>query len=109
MAYGMTYEQFWYGDPWMVRAYAQAYKLKRQLADEDAWLIGLYVTKAVGTALTGAFSNKQAKYFEKPLDIFPKTEGQKQAEIRAEKNKLVNWLSKMQRAFKAKNQNTGSE
>ena len=101
--YGMTYEQYWCGDPWMARAYAQAYLLKRRLDNENAWLTGLYMTKAVNTAIANAFGNKQAKYFDKPLDIFPKTAAEKKAEIREERNKLANWLSKMQRTFK-KNQ-----
>lgn len=99
----MTYEQYWYGDPWMVRAYAQAYLLKRRLDNENAWLLGLYVTKAVNTAVANSFGNRQAKYFEKSLDIFPKTTAEKKAEIREERNKLANWLSGLQRAFK-KNQ-----
>ena len=98
----MTYEQYWYGDPWMVRAYAQAYLLKRRVENENMWINGMYMTKAVNTAIANAFGNKQAKYFEKPLEIFPKTTAEKKAEIREERNKLATWLSGLQRAFKKK-------
>ena len=92
----------------MVRAYAQAYLLKRKIANEDAWLTGLYVNKALAVTMTSAFSSKRDKYFEKPLDIFPKTKAEKQAEIREERRKLVNWLSKLKAVFNNK-KNTGSE
>ena len=98
----MTYEQFWNGDPWMTRAYAQAYLLKRRLDNENAWLHGFYITRAVNTAVSNAFGNKQAKYFDKPIEIFPKTDAEKKAEIREERNKLAAWLSGLQRTFKKK-------
>ena len=60
------------------------------------------MTKAVNTAIANAFGNKQAKYFEKALEIFPKTQAEKKAEIREERNKLANWLSGLQRNFKKK-------
>ena len=104
----MTYEQYWYGDPWMTRAYAQAYLLKRRLANEDAWLQGVYITRAVNVAIANAFGEKQAKYLEEPISIYPKTEAEKKAEVREERNKLVNWLSSLQKAFNKK-KDTGSD
>ena len=108
IAYGMTYEQFWYGDPWMCRAYAQAYLLKRKVDNENAWILGAYTANAFGTVLATAFSkNKKAKYLEKPLDIFPKTEAEKQAELREERRKLITWLNGWKKSA-AKKKNTGS-
>lgn len=107
MTYGMTYEQFWNGDPWMVRAYAQSYLLKRKIENENAWILGAYMANAFGTVLSNAFSKKNVKYLEKPLDIFPKTESEKKAEVREERRKLITWLNGMKRASKTKN--TGSD
>lgn len=107
MAYGMTYEQYWYGDPWMVRAYAQSYLLKRKIENENMWIMGAYVTSAFGTVIANAFGKKKQKYFEKPLNIFPKTEAEKQEEVREEKRKLVAWLNGMKK--KAARKNTGSD
>lgn len=50
-------------------------KYEKELDDINyqAWLIGLYVHKAVGTILGNAFSEKSSikdTYFEKPLDEF---------------------------------------
>ena len=107
MAYGMTYEQYWEGDPWMVRAFAQAYLLKRKIANENMWIMGAYMANAFGVVLGNAFGKKKQDYLTKPLDLFPKTEAEKKAEIREEKKKLINWLTGLKRS--AKKKNTGSE
>lgn len=105
----MTYEQYWYGDPWMTRAYAQAYLLKRKIENENAWILGAYMANAFGTVVSNSFGGKRNKYLEKPLDIFPKTEAEKQAEIREERRKLITWLNGMKKAAKKKKKNTGSD
>jgi len=102
MVYGMTYEQFWYGDPWMTRAYAQAYLLKRRVANEEMWLQGVYMAHAVNTVITNAFSKQKAKYLDKPLDIFEKTQAEKEREKRVERQKLINWLDRLKKSADAK-------
>lgn len=109
MAYGMTYEQYWYGDPWMTRAYAQAWLLKRKIENENMWIMGSYVANAFGTVIGNAFGKKKLKYLEKPLDIFPKTEAEEQAEIREERRKLITKLNGMMKAFRKREKNTGSD
>lgn len=109
IAYGMTYEQFWYGDPWMTRAYAQAYLLKRKIDNENMWIMGSYVANAFGTVIGNSFGKKKLKYLEKPLDIFPKTASEEKAEIREEKRKLIVQLNGLMKAFnRKKKDNTGS-
>ena len=98
MLYGMTYEQFWFGDPWMARAYAQAYLLKRRAMNEELWLEGIYMTDAFQVVLGNAFGKKKLKYLEKPLDIFEKTEAEKEQEVRTERQKLINWLNRLKKS-----------
>ena len=109
MAYGMTYKEFWYGDPWMARAYAQAYLLKRKIENENAWIYGAYVANAVGTVISNAFGKRSVKYLEKPMELFPKTETEKRAEVREERKKVVRWLMRIQNSFNLKNKDTGSD
>ena len=110
MAYGMTYEQYWYGDPWMVRAYAQAYLIRRKIENENMWIQGAYIANAVTISIANTFGKKKTDYLRHPLDLFPKTEAEKQAEIREEKQKLVAWLSKVKTAsMRKRKQDTGSE
>lgn len=47
MAMGMTWDEYWYGDPWMAKAVRQAYAMKRKQVNYDLWLQGLYVYEAV--------------------------------------------------------------
>ena len=111
MAYGMTYEEYWFGDPWMVRAFAQSYLLKRKIENENMWILGAYIANAFSTVIGNAFSkNKKYTYLEKPLEIFPKTDAEKQNEIREEKRKLITMLNGMRKVFnKKKNTGSGSE
>ena len=105
IVYGMTWEQFWYGDPHIAQAYREAYMLKRKVDNEEAWISGLYVYNAFGAVLTTAFSKHQAKYVERPFDIFPKTKEEKKIEERNEKKKLVAFLD----SFKKKHEGTDKQ
>lgn len=91
----MTYDQYWYGDPWMARAFAQAYLLKRKVDNENAWIQGAYFSNALAATLTTAFSKKRKDYVKQPLDFFPKTEAELEEEKRQKRRKLVEWLDNM--------------
>lgn len=82
----------------MVRAYAQSYLLKRRAMNEELWLEGIYMTNALQTVIGSAFGKHKLKYLEKPLDIFEKTKAEKEQEIRAERQKLINWLNKLKKS-----------
>lgn len=92
MAYGMTYDQYWYGDPWMTRAYAQAYLLKRKIDNEQAWIMGAYFYNALSAVIGTAFSKSRKEYTKQPLDFFPKTEAELEEEKRQQRLKLVEYL-----------------
>ena len=59
------------------------------------WLNGIYVANAFQTVLGNAFGKKKLQYLDKPLDIFEKTEAEKEQEIRQERQKLIDFLSKL--------------
>lgn len=107
--YGMTYEQFWHGDPWMVRAYAQGYLLKRKAKNEELWLQGIYMIHALNASVGSMFNKTKIKYVEKPLDIFEKTQAEKNAEVRKERRKAIEALSRFANLFrKSADDKTGS-
>lgn len=94
---GMTYDQFWDGSPYLAITFRKAYKLRRQIGNEQAWLQGLYVYNAFEVCLGNAFSkkgSKRLKYIEQPIDIFPPTEAEKKRREQAE-------YAKMQKALEA--------
>lgn len=70
MAIGMTYDQYWYGDVCMVRAYAEAEKERQRRLDEEAWLNGAYVYRAVSAALSVSefFREKGQKPLQYPKE-----------------------------------------
>jgi len=88
---GMTYEQYWDMSPYLVIAYRRAYKLKREIANEQAWLQGLYVYDAFAVCMANAFAKRGAKkvdYLEKPVDIFPLTDAEKERREQEERDKM---------------------
>jgi len=91
MAMGMSYTEFWDEPPFLAVAYRKAYRLKREIENEQAWLQGLYVYDAFAVCMSNAFSKRGSKrqnYFEKPIDIFPLTEREKAKREQAEFEKM---------------------
>ena len=58
MAIGMTYEQYWFGDVRMTKAFYIAHKLRLRMLNEQAWLNGVYVLKALDATVGNAFRSK---------------------------------------------------
>ena len=79
----------------MVRAYAQAYLVKRKIDNETAWINGAYFYIALSAALTTAFSKTRKEYVKKPLDFFPKTDAELEDEKRNKRRRLVEFLDSM--------------
>ena len=102
MLYGMTYHDYWHGDPWMVVAYREAYMLKPRKRNEEMWIQGAYIANAVGVAISNSFGKHKVDYLKSPLEIYPKTYAEEQGEIRQEKLKLIQQLSKISANFKRK-------
>lgn len=67
MAIGMTYEQYWYGDPLMVRAFYKAEQLRQQRLNEEAWLNGAYVYRALDATVGNMMRKKGSQPAEYPL------------------------------------------
>jgi hypothetical protein len=95
MAYGMSYEQYWYGEPNMVKAYREAYMLRRRKENEDMWLQGMYFCKALESVIGTAFGKQRIKYVKEPFDLFPKTKIELEQEKEAERQKLINFLNRL--------------
>ena len=83
----MTYDQYWYGDPHMVRAFFEAEKIRQQRVDAEAWLFGIYTYKALA-ATVGNIGNKGAK-IEYPAEPLYKPEQEETAPTEAEEDKEI--------------------
>ena len=103
LAIGMSSAEYWTGDPSLVRYYRQAYQIRQEEQNNNAWLQGLYVYDAVSTAIHNAMrgmgkSRTPAKEYAKaPYDISKKekTEAQKLKIIEKEQEKAAAWMENL--------------
>ena len=94
----MTLHEYWYESPHLVKYYRQAHKLKMEEQNQIAWIQGLYFKAALDSTLGTMFKRKGAKnvpYLEKPLEIFPKTEAEKEKEAIKERQKAIDYFNRL--------------
>lgn len=103
MLYGMTYDEFWYGDPIRAAAYRKLHRLKVEQRNEELWLGGLYFHNAVCVALNNAFSKTKQKYINKPLQMFPPDKDEREQQIAENNRKLVERLNRFKDEFEKRN------
>ena len=100
LAIGMSYAEYWEGDPKLTQYYRKAYQIKQEEINNNAWLQGMYIYDAVSTALHNALrgfgKNKPpAKdYAKKPYEFKNKvkTEAEKAREVQIEQEKAAAWM-----------------
>ncbi len=95
MSYGMSFDEYWYGDAYLVKFYRDSYKLKMRYDDVFMWKQGMYIYEALCdvSPILHAFSKKGSKplpYRTKPMseeinDM--KTEKEKEQQILNERMK----------------------
>ena len=100
LAIGMSFAEYWEGDPKLAQYYRKAYRIKQEEINNNAWLQGMYIYDAVSTALHNALrgfgKNKPpAKdYAKQPYEFKnkTKTEAEKAREIQIEQEKAAAWM-----------------
>ena len=100
LAIGMSYAEYWEGDPKLAQYYRKAYFIRQEQFNNNAWLQGMYVYDAVSTALHNALrgmgkTKPPAKdYAKQPYDIFKKekTPEEKAIEVQKEQEKAALWM-----------------
>lgn len=98
LAIGMTLDEFWNGSPHLVKYYRQSHKLQMEQANQIAWIQGLYFKAALDSTLGTMFKRKGSKnvpYLEQPLEIFPKTQEEKEKEAIAERQKAIDYFNSL--------------
>ena len=101
----MTNDEFWRGDPALVKAYRKAEELRRDRINQEQWWQGMYIYEALCdvSPLFRSFGKKGAKavpYPKKPYDITPTKPDNSNSERKQEKQKMLAAKQKMQ-AWKA--------
>ena len=74
LSIGMSYAEFWYKDPHLVRAFAKAEEIRRNRINQELYLQGFYIYEAIGAfrEILPAFPKKGAKihpYLDEPLPL----------------------------------------
>lgn len=68
----MTPDEYWHGDPWLIRDYLLAEQFKRKRENQTLWLNGMYMAQAISSTIGNAFLAKGQQpntYPERPLPI----------------------------------------
>ena len=100
LAIGMSFAEYWDGDPKLAQYFRKAYQIKQEEINNNAWLQGMYIYDAVSTALHNALrgmgKNKPpAKdYAKQPYEFKNKvkTEAEKAEEVKIEQKKAAAWM-----------------
>ena len=74
LSIGMTYDQYWEGDSWLVKDYRKAHELRREEANWQAWLQGMYIYEAISdiAPVLHPFAKKGTRarrYSDKPYEF----------------------------------------
>lgn len=114
MSYGMTYDEFWYGEAYRAKFYRECHHIKVKQKDEELWLQGMYVYEALCkvSPILHAFSKKGTQplqYSSKPymstLSIektaVDKEQEEKNAQLIARLH-FENWARAMKKKFEKK-------
>ena len=100
LAIGMSFAEYWEGDPKLAQYYRKAYQIKQDEINNTAWLQGMYIYDAVSTALHNALRGMgkvkppPKEYAKQPYEFKNrvKTEAEKAKEIKIEQEKAAAWM-----------------
>ena len=108
LAIGMSYEQFWYKEPKLVRAYRKADEIRRRKTNEEQWLAGMYTADALRATVGNMFS--KGSNYKYPTEPRPITRSEIEARKEREQKEKI---EKIKAAFIAKalkvNKNIGGD
>ena len=106
---GMTYDQYWYGDPLMVRAFYKADQLRRERMDEEAWLFGIYTMNALNVIVGNALKKSGAPPVDYPKEPYMATYNREKERERTEREKEQErvWALAWMTSFVAAGKNFG--
>ena len=112
MAYGMEYNDFWYGDAYLTKFYRESHKLKVKQKDEELWMQGMYIYEALCDVapIFHAFAKRGTKpvpYTDHPYSITNKErEAEKDRKIKQEQEKakqyMLGKMAKINKRFESK-------
>ena len=112
LAMGMTYAEYWDGDPYLVVFYRKAHKHRLEMRNQEMWLQGVYIFNAVSVAISNMHLGKGKppnKYMDKPLEIFPPTAEEQERRAQAKRQEIVARLNAIKANFDAAKKRQGEQ
>ncbi len=104
LAMGMTWTQFWIGEPELAIAYRKADMIRKRRKNEELWLEGVYMAEALSATVGNMFSKGQKHQY--PAEPFPLTaEEQQERREREERSRM----ERMKAAFIARSLKVNSK
>jgi hypothetical protein len=110
LAIGMSYTEYFEGDCLLPKYYREAYKIRQERDDYNAWLQGVYVYKALDCALYNnpplmKRGREPRNYFEQPFlqqEKFKEEQSEEQLALKQEQENATMgvWMSNFVNMFK---------
>lgn len=70
----MSPDEYWHGSPELVKAYREAFKIRKEERNWEMWLQGWYIYQALLAALSHLDKKSKQEYLKEPIELFPPTE-----------------------------------
>lgn len=105
LSIGMSSAEYWDGDPDLVKGFREAYRMRQENLNHEAWLHGLYVYDAVMSALSHLNTKKSSHkdYAEQPYSFKKKSKEEEKVEAEAQAEVWMrNWVTAAQQKFEKK-------
>lgn len=101
LSIGMTYEQFWDGDPHLAKYYRQADEIKTERKNQELWLQGLYIYEALCDVapILQAMAKKGTKARPYPEQPYAITEKQRKRELEEKERRVADKGKRMMEMF----------
>ena len=101
LSIGMTYEQFWDGDPHLAKYYRQADEIRTERKNQELWLQGLYFYEALCDVapILQAMAKKGTKARPYPEQPYAITEKQRKRELEEKERKVAEKGKRMMEMF----------
>lgn len=110
LAIGMSYEEYWHGNCWLTQYYLKAWKIKREMRNEELWLQGAYFFEALCdiAPVICAYPKRGAKpheYLKEPFPLHKKTKEEEEREAERERDKALDFFKKWAASVQSKIEN----
>ena len=105
MSIGVSYNDFWNGDPKIAKFALDAFNLKQEREIEqlnfNAWLQGTYIHQATYSAVAYCLNPKEAeragiKYFDEPMSLFSGSNNEPtEEELKKAQQESLDWMREL--------------